>query len=490
MASTGASAGINNLNISGLDLNSLLSNITTQEQGRLTPLTNKQTAYNSQITSFGILKTSLDKLNTATESLAKINDIATTSVSSSNTAFTATTTANAAAGNYAVAVTQIAQAQSLISTSVTSETDKLGTPTTDRTLTIAQPGLNKTTTISLSDSQTSLTEIRDAINKSDSGVTASIVKANDNSFQLMLTAKDSGLKSEITVQSNDTSLDSLLHYETTTPANNKSTQLTAAQNATFTLNGISIERQSNTINDAIDGVTFNLKKQSDLDTTTTPSTYKTENLTISKDTSQLQTAIQAWVDAYNSLQTTIQSQTKYVAVNPGDTTQSTGNGALLGNSTVQGIQRQLQSQLTSIQSQSGTLKILNDLGIKQIATGTDQGKLEVDTTKLQKALNEQPDNVKAFFLGDGKTTGFATQSSKYLTEVLNTNNGLIQTSTDGINTSLKTLSKQIENTTNSINDNIARYKAQFVQLNTLVSQLNGTSSSLTSLLSSSSSSSK
>ncbi|AUH00389.1 flagellar filament capping protein FliD [Prodigiosinella confusarubida] len=490
MASTGASAGINNLNISGLDLNSLLTNITTQEQGRLTPLTNKQTAYNSQITSFGILKTSLDKLNTATESLAKINDIATTSVSSSNTAFTATTTANAAAGNYAVAVTQIAQAQSLISTSVASETDKLGTPTTDRTLTIAQPGLNKTTTISLSDSQTSLTEIRDAINKSDSGVTASIVKANDSSFQLMLTANDTGLKSEITVQSNDTSLDNLLHYETTTPANNKSTQLTAAQNATFTLNGIAIERQSNTINDAIDGVTFNLKKLSDLDTTTTPSTYKTENLTVSKDTSQLQTAIQAWVDAYNSLQTTIKSQTKYVAVSPGDTTQSTGNGALLGNSTVQGIQRQLQSQLTSIQSQSGTLKILNDLGIKQIATGTDQGKLEVDTTKLQKALNEQPDNVKAFFLGDGKTTGFATQSSQYLTEVLNTNNGLIQTSTDGINTSLKALSKQIENTTNSINDNIARYKAQFVQLNTLVSQLNGTSSSLTSLLSSSSSSSK
>lgn len=189
--------------------------------------------------------------------------------------------------------------------------------------------------------------------------------------------------------------------------------------------------------------------------------------------------IKAWVDAYNALQDTIAAQTKYTAVEAGES-QLSSNGALLGDSTVRGIQNKLKAQLTTVQSDSDEFRILADLGITQ---NFKTGKLEISDTKLDKALKEEPGKVRAFFVGDNDKTGFATQTRTYLKEILDTSEGLIKTKEDGINSTLKKLDTRATLVKNGIEDTIARYQKQFVELDKAMSEMNSTMGRLTSMFS-------
>ncbi|AIN12763.1 flagellar hook-associated protein 2 [Yersinia pseudotuberculosis IP 32953] len=451
---------------SGLDLNTLLSQLSAAEQTRLTPLTTQQTSYKSKLTAYGVLQSALAKLETASTALKKADTLNSTAVSGSNSAFSATTDSAASAGTYSIEVTNLAKAQSLLSTDVPSATDKLGSSDATRTITIAQPGQKEPMKISLTSEQTSLTGIRDAINKQEGSVNASIMKADDNTYYLALTSKDTGTQSEMTISvAGDETLNNFLNYTpSSTGGSGALTQKVKAEDATLSVNGVSITRQSNTITDAPQGVTINLKAVT--------KEGAPEQLTIVRDNTATKAAIQSFVDAYNSLQTTFGSLTKYTVVETGQD-QSTSNGALVGDGTLRSIQTQLKSQLAS--SQSGDLKTLASIGITQDL----DGKLVIDADKLNTALTDKPNSVTAFFVGDGETTGFATQTEKLLNTALDTTLGTLKTATDGINTSLKNLDKQIAATTASIETAIERYKTQFTQLDKLMTSMNSTASFLT-----------
>lgn len=389
-----------------------------------------------------------------------------TAVSGSNSAFSATTDSAASAGTYSIEVTNLAKAQSLLSADVPSATDKLGSSDATRTITITQPGQKEPMKISLTSEQTSLTGIRDAINKQEGSVNASIMKADDNTYYLALTSKDTGTQSEMTISvAGDETLNNFLNYTpSSTGGSGALTQKVKAEDATLSVNGVSITRQSNTITDAPQGVTINLKAVT--------KEGAPEQLTIVRDNTATKAAIQSFVDAYNSLQTTFGSLTKYTVVETGQD-QSTSNGALVGDGTLRSIQTQLKSQLAS--SQSGDLKTLASIGITQDL----DGKLVINADKLNTALTDKPNSVTAFFVGDGETTGFATQTEKLLNTALDTTLGTLKTATDGINTSLKNLDKQIAATTASIETAIERYKTQFTQLDKLMTSMNSTASFLT-----------
>lgn len=452
-----------------LDLSGLMDSLTTAENARMTPLTTQQTSYKAKLTSFSILQTSLDKLKTASTALQNAGQIAGTAVASTNSSFTATLTANtsAPAGSYNVNVTQLAQSQSLLSGVQTDPKAALGTTgAANRTITIAQDGKTPVS-IPLTDDQTSLNGIRDAINAKQAGVSASVVKANDNSYYLALTSNDSGTANAMTVSvSGDDALNSVVGYNAASSTNGMKVT-TPAQDAKFTVNNLEITRSSNTVTDALDGLTLNLSS-------VTSTTSGPEKLTVTRDSTAMTKAIQNYVDAYNSLQTTIASQTAYTAVDKGATTQNTSNGALFGDGTVRTISTQLRSQNASAQPNSD-YATLASLGITQDING----KLQVDSTKLNTALTKKPNSVVQFFAGDGKTTGFGTQTTTMLTKMLDSNNGTIQSAEDGINKSLKNLSDQMTKTTASINLNLANYKTQFTNLSVLVNKLTNTGSYLT-----------
>ena len=196
-------------------------------------------------------------------------------------------------------------------------------------------------------------------------------------------------------------------------------------------------------------------------------------MSIVKDNQPMTDAIQAFVDAYNSLQTTIANQTKYTAVDQGSTNQDSSNGDLLGDGTLRNIQTRLRSMISASQG-SGDLATLSQIGITQDITG----KLTVDSTKLNKALNEKSADVVAFLSGDGKTTGFATQTSSLLKDMLGTD-GSVQNATAGINKTLKKLSDEYDRVNAQITATMARYKTQFTSLSQLVSKMDQTGSYLT-----------
>ncbi|SCB71849.1 flagellar hook-associated protein 2 [Kosakonia oryzendophytica] len=453
-----------------LDLNTLYANLQTAEETKLKPITTQQTSYKAKLTAWGVVQTSLTKLQTAANALKNTSNIAATKVSSTNTAFTATLANTAAAGTYSIDVTSLAASQSLLSPKVTSKDTDLGDSSmSSRTITITQPGQTNPMTVTLTSDKTSLADIRDAINKQQGSVTASVIKADDSSYYLALTSRDSGTKNQMTITTDDAQLAQYISYDSTNPSStsNKMTQQVAAADAKVKINGIEITRSSNTITDAPEGVTLTLNK---LTTAGSP-----ETLSVTKDNAPMAAAIQAYVDAYNSLQTTIANQTKYTAVDKGSDAQSTSNGDLLGDGTLRNIQTRLRSVLSASQSATGSsVSILSQLGITQDTSG----KLTVDSTKLDKALNEKSADVISFLSGDGKTTGFATQASNLLADFLGTS-GSVQNATDGINKTLKRLSDQYDRTNEQITATMARYKTQFTSLSTLVSSLTSTGNYLT-----------
>ncbi|ESS59306.1 flagellar hook-associated protein 2 [Enterobacter cloacae S611] len=450
-----------------LDLNTLYDNLQTAEQTKLTPITAQQSSYKAKLTAWGVVQTSLNKLQTAADALKNTSAIAGTKVSSTNTAFTATLSNSASAGTYSIEVSALAASQSLLSPKVASKDTDLGDQSLDsRTITITQPGQKTPMTVTLDKDKTSLADMRDAINAKQGSVTASIIKADDNSYYLSLTSRDSGTTNQMTITTNDAELAKYVSYDSsnTGSASNVMTQQVAANDAKVKINGIDITRSSNTITDAPEGVTLTLNKL----TTGTP-----ETLSVTKDNAPMTAAIQAYVDAYNSLQTTIGNQTKYTAVDQGST-QNTSNGDLLGDGTLRNIQTRLRSQLSASQSGNDSFAVLSQLGITQDVNG----KLSVDSTKLEKALNEKSADVVTFLSGDGKTTGFATQASNLLKDILGSN-GSIQNATDGINKTLKRLDTQYKAVSDQITATMARYKTQFTSLSQLVSSMTSTGNYLT-----------
>lgn len=452
---------------SNLQLGTLLDQLTSAEQSRLTPLTTQQTSYKAKLTAWGVVQSSVQKVQSAAEALSKAQSIATSKVTSTNTAFTATLDASASAGNYSVEVTQLAQAQSLVSQPFASKDAAQGgtlAEGTARTLTFTQPGKKEPLTVTLGEDQTSLTAIRDAVNKQQGSVSASIIQADNNSWYLSFTARDTGEENAMTVTvANDPDLAAKLNYPPVDANSGGMEEKVSALDAKLKLNNIEITRSSNTVTGAPEGVTLNLTKTSD---------GKSEPLTVARDTTPMKDAIQAFVDAYNSLQTTIASQTKYTAADKGSTTQDSSNGDLLGDGTLRSIQTQLRSVLGA--QQGGDIPNLASLGITQDVNG----KLSVDSSKLDKNLTDKPASVTAFLIGDGKETGFSNVTNKLLTGFLAAD-GAIKSATSGIDKSLKNLADTITRTNANINSTIERYKTQFTQLDSLVSKLNNTGSYLT-----------
>ncbi|EJA4199427.1 flagellar filament capping protein FliD [Salmonella enterica subsp. diarizonae] len=456
-------ASISSLGVgSNLPLDQLLTDLAKNEKGRLTPITKQQSANSAKLTAYGTLKSSLEKFQTANTALNKADLFKSTVASSTTDDLKVSTTAGAAAGTYKISVTQLAAAQSLATkTTFATTKEQLGdTSATSRTIKIEQPGRKEPLEIKLDNGDTSMEAIRDAINDADSGISASIVKVKENEFQLVLTA-DSGTDNtmKITVEG-DKKLNDLLAYDSTTNTGNMK-ELVKAENAKLNVNGIDIERQSNTVTDAPQGITLNLTKK-----------VTDATVTVTKDDTKAKEAIKSWVDAYNSLVDTFNSLTKYTAVEPGEEA-SDKNGALLGDSVVRTIQTGIRAQFANSGSHSA-FKTMAEIGIAQDGTS---GKLKIDDDKLSKALKDNT-AARELLVGDGKETGITTKIATEVKSYL-ADDGIIDNAQDNINATLKSLTKQYLSVSNSIDETVARYKAQFTQLDTMMSKLNNTSSYLT-----------
>ena len=459
-------ASISSLGIgSGLKLGDILDSLTAAEKATLTPITKQQSSFSAKLSGYGTLKSSLEAFQNANTALSKADLFTATTTVSSSTAFSATTTGNAIAGKYTISVTQLAQAQTL-TTKSTQPDSKTAIASSDSVLTIQQGGDKKPITIDISAENSSLAGIRDAINNAKAGVSASIINVGNGAYRLSITANDTGADNAMTLSiSGDSALKSFMGYNGTDgDGSNGMKESVEAKNAELKVNNVDIVNSSNTISDALEDITLNLN-----DVTT-----GNQTLTISQDTTKAQSAIKDWVTAYNALQDTFSSLTKYTAVDPGSDTQSTNNGALIGDTTLRTIQTQLKSMLGNTLS-SASFKTLAQIGV---TSDPSTGQLKIDDTKLSDALKKDASGVKDLIVGDGKKTGITTTIGSNLTSWLSST-GIIQAAKDGVSKTLNKLTKDYNAASDLIDQKVARYKDQFTQLDVLMTSLNNTSNYLT-----------
>lgn len=235
-----------------------------------------------------------------------------------------------------------------------------------------------TKTVTIDSTNNSLQGIATAINNAGIGVSASII--NDGSatpYRLVLTSTSGAANSMKITASGATADPTISGLFSQDPAGTQNfSETTTAQNAAFTVNGVAVSKSSNTVTDAINGVTLNLQS-----TTTSPVT-----VSVSQDTSSLGTSIQSFVKAYNALYGTLQTNT---AVNPGGTA-----GVLQGDWTVLSIENQIHSVLnTTVGSTGGSITSMADVGV----TFQKDGSLAVDTTKMNAAISSNPNGIASLF---------------------------------------------------------------------------------------------
>ena len=389
---------------SGLDINGLVSKLMSAESQPLQQLNAKEAAYQAKLTGYGQVKSALSAFQAAVSKLDSASSFQSIAASSADPSiFSASASSIAVPGTYAIEVTQLAQSQKLASGAFSTVNDVVGTGTltfqfgTDDgsggfTVNSDKP----TQSIVIDSAHSSLSGIRDAINAANIGVSASII--NDGTgYRLSITSTDTGAANSLKITTSgdsdgndvDNSGLSQLSYDPAGSAGNGKnlSQTVAAQDAMLNVDGITgISKPSNTVTDVVQGVTLNLLQQS-------PSGVSTV-LNVSNDGSSVQSAVQDFVSAYNDLTSTLSSLTAY------DPSTQKG-GILVGDSSVRTIQTQLRSVLnTHITGLNGSYSYLSDIGVSFQLDGT----LSLDTSKLQTALNTNPNDIAGLFSTLGKAS--------------------------------------------------------------------------------------
>jgi flagellar hook-associated protein 2 len=376
----------------------------------MTALTTKQSTYSAQLSAYGSLKSSLSSFQTTIQTLSnasKLQAIITTSADA--TVFSATGGAGAAPGNYRVEVSQLAQAQQLVTAGQSSAQAAVGSGVwtfdfgTTATTTGAS-GSSSTFTnsgqtsksVTIDASNNSLSGIRDAINAANIGVTASLVNdGGSQPWRLTLKSQTTGLSNSMKISVGDgagsagsSALTSLLSHD---PASSQVlTQTLAAQNATLTVDGIAISKPSNTLTDVVPGVTLVLAKTNVGNPT---------SLSVTRDTATVKASVQSFVDGYNTISATLKNLSSYNL--------TAKKGAVLnGDSIVRSLQSQMRSIVTgtlgsSTSTTSGTnLTRLNQIGVTMQKDGT----LLLDATKLQTVIDTNFTQLPSLFAANGQAT--------------------------------------------------------------------------------------
>ena len=387
---------------SGLDVNAIVDKLMAVERRPLDLLGSQEDAVQSKISAFGTLKSGLAALQSAVHALATPAAFRAQTATVGDTGVASAMAGDGAtSGRYTLEVSQLASSQKLVSAGFATTASTVGDGTLTFTLGTFSGGVftpsatGGARTVTISPAQSSLVGIRDAVNAADIGVTASIVNdGSANGQRLVFTSKSSGAANSIKITASDSDgVDtdanglSQLAYDPAVAAGagKNLTEKAQALDALFKLDGIDVTSASNTVTDAIAGVTLTLAKTN----VGTPTT-----VSVAQNIGPAGAAVSAFVKAYNDLQATIGNLTKYDA-------SAKSASVLTGDATVRGIQSQVRALIGgSVIGASARLDNLSLVGIKTQSDGT----LTLDAAKLNSALNTDPRAVERLFAATGTAT--------------------------------------------------------------------------------------
>jgi flagellar hook-associated protein 2 len=390
---------------SNLDVNSIVSQLMAVERRPLTLLAQREADYQAKLSAFGTLKGALSAFQTAMQGLADGTKFqAATASAADASVLTATANGKVVPGSYSVEVQQLAQQQKIHSDGFASTSSAVGSGTLTIQYGTYDSGANTFTlnsektaqTVTIDPSSNTLSGVRDVINAANIGVSATIIN-DGTSDRLVVTGKDTGAVNSFRITASDddganldtAGLSRVAFDPTAAMGSGKNlTQVQAAQDAKLEIDGIAISKLSNTITDAIEGVTLNLLKTN---------TGSPTMLNVARDSAGVKASVEAFVKSFNSVNQTLTGLSAYNA--------ATGQGAILqGDSATMSIQSWIRSTLSAsvsgISDSAGSITSLSQIGVAFQKDGT----LALDSVKLQTALDNNFDDIAGLFTVRGKPT--------------------------------------------------------------------------------------
>ena len=457
-----ASSFLNTLGVgSGLDTSAMVDALVNAERApRESQINAKIEQSNATVSGLGVLSSALDGLREALETIDQSSDFSKHAyVDAQTTSFLAEAGNSPIEGDYSITVQQLASRQvSTLFKGFDGNGDAAGYDSMSEsinggsafTIDIILGGQAKQVQINAGEDTPQ--GIIDAINAADLGIAARSVDtgADSQNLQIVLTGEE-GLNSAFSVTTN------LLASGT----------MRSAQDAILTVDGIQLTRSTNTISDAVPGVNLEL-----FNTQAVPVTVG-----VTRDTGPVKSAIQNFVEAYNSFRDVTS------ALGDRGGLQDDGTGSLAGNTALRAITNQLRRYLTDASSgASDTVRVLSDIGLEFDLTG----KLGINETKLDSRLETDFDDVAAFFsanIADQKRSsetarGMAGDLIAYI-ENQQSAGGLILSQQDLLESKVVDYQVQLEDLERRMEAVRARYISQFTAMEQAVEQFNSLRESLT-----------
>jgi len=478
---------------STLDVAGIVSGLMDAENVPVTKLDAKISKSAVKISALGRIKSQLSTLKSALLDLQNPANFSKQAAKFNNTSIaTADITATATAGSYQMEVTSLAQPSIWNVSGFASSADALAwynnsaqsAVKSSADATVLQSGTNrfvlslksKTTgtsgAFSISDSSTPTVNTLQTVGPTSTVNTLSF--SSTEGLVAGMAVSGNGIPAGTTITSVNSATGITLSASATVTDNSsinfglKKVQYQAAQDAVFKLNGVEFTRSSNTVSDAITGVTLNLNSTT---AAATPITF-----TVSNDPVSARPKLDALVKAYNDLYATYKEQTA-------SSMDAASRGILNSDFAVTSVMRQLTSglmqPLTKVAGQSfasGEQTDLSSMGLKLL----DNGNLTVDDTLYAAASGTLQTRLSSG-VRIGYNTGTLSDLSSQIGNML-LSGGVIQDRIDSEQTTQSELSSRKTKLEDKLVGVRARYTAQYAALDALLFKLQGTSDSLKSAL--------
>ena len=459
---------------SGLDINSIITQLVAVEQVPLTKLRTEASSLQTKLTTYGKVQSYLSALREASSALTRTDTWgATTGTSSDPTTVAVTTSATTKTGNYTLEVQRLASAQSNATATFanadtligegslrielgawgagqTSFTPKAGATAID--ITVAAPGAT-------------LATLRDQINAAGAGVTASVL-SDATGARLVLRSTATGAANGFRIGVTDTDGNntdaaglSALAFDPSAGVTTMA-QALAAGNASATLNNLPISSESNTLANVLDGMSLTLNR-----VTTAP-----VQVTAAQDNTSMRKSLDTFVSAYNDLNKLLADQTKYDAA-------TKASGGLQGDSAAVGIRAQMRAMIGTTSNASTMFKRLSDIGFDVKLDGS----LALNDTKINNALANVAETKKLFANTDllvPGNNGIATQMRALADRLIGVD-GTVSTRSEGLRKRIDLNQDRQELLTDRIAQIEKRLRAQYTALDKTMGQLTGLSSYVT-----------
>ncbi len=415
---------------SGIDIESILSQLNQLNQQPVNALNQKRADLDVELSAYGTVKGALSGLSTAAKSLGTNSDFgAFQATSSDEDVFTAVSNGGDVAENLDIEVLSLATNHRMASASYASSEAAIEQGAYSFT------SGDETFNVDIDSSNATLEGLRDAINASigNSTVSASIINV-DGGSRMVLTSQNSGSEGAISVSN---------------PPGADFDEITPATDASLIIHGFTVTSSSNKVTDAIDGVTLNLKSVGEA------------KLTTERDTTSLRESLDEFVSKYNSMTQTLSN---------------VGSSQLQGDQLPRGVDTRMREIFfNQIELDNGDKASPLELGFSFDRNGT----LSIDETKFNAALDNGVNRYVEFF---SSTNGIASTFTDLVDEYTKAG-GIIDSREDGVDTRRNSIDDQIDRLEYRLDKASDRLRKQFTAMDLVVTNLQSTSSFLTSRLS-------